>query len=207
MKEINDKKTTTSPKKPHPTERIIDAARTLFFKYGVAAVSTDMLAKEANMSKATMYSRFKSKEEILVAVLDHECKQFFIPAFEAIDNEKDYRQAFINFGVNLLHFLEDPKIVRFDQLMLTQVLENPDMSKLFYKRAYEVTYSHLEDMIAHGQKKGFIKRKETPELLADLLLNSWEGKTYQKLLYGFKTSKFKDHKKHIQTVMAIILEL
>jgi AcrR family transcriptional regulator len=46
-------------------EQIILKARELFTKYGYKRVSMDEIAKEANVTKKTIYSYFKSKEDLL----------------------------------------------------------------------------------------------------------------------------------------------
>ena len=44
-------------------EQIINVARELFTTYGYKRVSMDEIAKCANVTKKTVYSYFKSKEE------------------------------------------------------------------------------------------------------------------------------------------------
>ena len=49
-----------------PRERILDAARNLFYKKGIRAVSVDEIAAEAATNKMTLYRHFASKD-LLVA--------------------------------------------------------------------------------------------------------------------------------------------
>lgn len=49
-------------------ERIVEAAEALFLKNGVEATTMDMIAKEANYSKTTVYKYFESKQEIYYTV-------------------------------------------------------------------------------------------------------------------------------------------
>ncbi|MHB2149477.1 TetR/AcrR family transcriptional regulator [Calditrichota bacterium LG25] len=45
-------------------QQIIDAAEAVFFKHGFETASMDMVAEQAELSKATLYMYFKSKEEL-----------------------------------------------------------------------------------------------------------------------------------------------
>ena len=45
-------------------ERIVEAARKLFTKYGYKKVSMDEIAKEAGVTKKTVYAYFKDKDEL-----------------------------------------------------------------------------------------------------------------------------------------------
>ena len=51
-------------------EAIIDASMKLFGKYGYAKTTVDDIAKEVGIGKATLYSDFTGKEDILLAVID-----------------------------------------------------------------------------------------------------------------------------------------
>ena len=53
-------------------EQIIEAARDLFSTYGYKRVSMDEIAKKANVTKKTVYSYFKSKEDLLKYCINDE---------------------------------------------------------------------------------------------------------------------------------------
>jgi len=58
-------------------EQIVEAARKLFTKYGYKKVSMDEIAKEAGVTKKTVYAYFKDKDELF---------QYFI--FEEVEKMK-----------------------------------------------------------------------------------------------------------------------
>ncbi len=49
--------------------RILDTAAELFYREGVRSVGVDRIAAEADVAKMTLYSHFKSKDELVVAWL------------------------------------------------------------------------------------------------------------------------------------------
>jgi AcrR family transcriptional regulator len=49
-------------------KRAIRAAEELFKKVGFRAVTMELVAREANVAKATLYSHFKNKDELFLAV-------------------------------------------------------------------------------------------------------------------------------------------
>jgi AcrR family transcriptional regulator len=52
------------------TNAMLDAAETVFAKRGFGGASMDEIATEAGFSRAAIYTRFRSKEELLSTVLD-----------------------------------------------------------------------------------------------------------------------------------------
>jgi AcrR family transcriptional regulator len=51
------------------SERVLAAADQLFYERGIQAVGVNELAKTANVTKAAMYARFATKDDIVVAYL------------------------------------------------------------------------------------------------------------------------------------------
>src|SRR5271154_6158830 len=51
-------------------KRVIRAAEELFKKVGFRAVTMEVVAREANVAKATLYSYFKNKDELFLAVCE-----------------------------------------------------------------------------------------------------------------------------------------
>src|SRR5881227_2083479 len=54
---------------PPPRERILQAARELFYRDGLNAVSVDAIAAAAGTNKMTLYRHFSSKDELVAAYL------------------------------------------------------------------------------------------------------------------------------------------
>ena len=66
---------------------IIDAAKKLFIKKGFLGTSMDEIALKAEFSKRTLYTYFKSKEEIYYTVLYFVIKKTFSSYEEAVKSE------------------------------------------------------------------------------------------------------------------------
>ena len=59
-----------------PRERLMSAAQRLFCRYGVQGTGISRVLEEAGVSRKTLYERFRSKEELLHAVLDREGEEW-----------------------------------------------------------------------------------------------------------------------------------
>ncbi len=56
-------------------QRILETADRLFYQDGIRAVGIDRIIAEAGAAKMTLYSHFPSKDDLIVAVLQHREKQ------------------------------------------------------------------------------------------------------------------------------------
>ncbi len=59
-----------------PRERLMAAAQRLFCRYGIQGTGIARILEEARVSRKTLYERFRSKEELLHAVLDREGEEW-----------------------------------------------------------------------------------------------------------------------------------
>jgi AcrR family transcriptional regulator len=63
------------PPEPPPRERILQAARALFYRDGINAVSVEAIAAAASTNKMTLYRHFSSKDELVAAYLSQLAEQ------------------------------------------------------------------------------------------------------------------------------------
>src|SRR5690348_13294799 len=64
------KSTDTETVRRSPRERLLDAASELFYAEGIQSVGIDRVIERAGVAKASLYSTFGSKEELVRAYLD-----------------------------------------------------------------------------------------------------------------------------------------
>jgi AcrR family transcriptional regulator len=60
----------TRPAPDRPAERLLDTATKLFAYQGIRAVGIDLILREANVAKSSLYSSFGSKEALVIAYLE-----------------------------------------------------------------------------------------------------------------------------------------
>lgn len=69
---------------PRAAERIFDTARELFYREGIRAVGVDEIVTKAGVTKPSLYRSYKSKDELVAAVL-REVEVGFWERFEAAE--------------------------------------------------------------------------------------------------------------------------
>ena len=58
-----------TPERPSPRERLLEAADRLFYEQGVCTVGVDRILKDADVARASLYTAYGSKEELVRAYL------------------------------------------------------------------------------------------------------------------------------------------
>lgn len=157
-----------------PADRILRAGRKLFFDLGFQRVSTDMIAKEASVSKSSLYKYFPNMPGLLKAVTEAEAVHFQAAAPKLVNTRDELRDELVRFGADLMRFLNRAEIIRFNHLMHEEARANPDVAQEFYGAAYGQTLNHLEALFQQGLDKGFIARSLTAEEMAMQIIGMWE---------------------------------
>jgi AcrR family transcriptional regulator len=67
--------TIPEPSQPPPRERILAAARELFYRHGIRAVGVDAIAEAAATNKMTLYRHFGSKDELVASYISELAKE------------------------------------------------------------------------------------------------------------------------------------
>jgi TetR/AcrR family transcriptional repressor of mexJK operon len=55
---------------------VLRAARKIFLTHGFGSATTDMIQREAAVSKSTVYAHYANKEALFIAVVEAECRSF-----------------------------------------------------------------------------------------------------------------------------------
>lgn len=140
-------------------DKIVEAARKLFYRYGFKKVSMDEIANEAGVTKRTIYMYFKSKEDLLKYFIQEEIENmkeiveevekknndFFETVNEAIYKLLKYRKErdFLNLITKEGEWLKNPIIIKNLQLIDEQI-QNYIREKL--QKAKEKGYISFQDL-------------------------------------------------------------
>jgi len=182
---------------PSRRDHIIDVAIDLFCKHGFHATGVDTIMRTAKVSKKTLYNHFRSKDELIIAALQHHDSQFrngFMKGVEACaDTPRDQLLAIFDvaeqwfsgqnfFGcmfVNVVGEYSDPTSPmrdvsrNFKQMLHRYILELCEKSgaKEANKLADEIALL-LEGAIVTAQVAGTTRGASTAKSVAEQLLKN-----------------------------------
>jgi AcrR family transcriptional regulator len=80
---LNQKPTRRDAQKAHTRQRILDAARSVFFREGYYGATVDQVVAEAGASRPTFYLHFRDKEQILTEIVANYATQA-VPLMERL---------------------------------------------------------------------------------------------------------------------------
>lgn len=133
--------------------QIVQAARDAFLQQGFAETSMETIARAANVSKATLYAYFPSKEALFTHLMEHECEAKRI-LFTPPSLEDGVEEALRTMGMKFVaHFLTEHEMTFF-QAVSSERARFPELCQLFFntgqKKAVDFVAAFLEEAKAEG---------------------------------------------------------
>jgi TetR/AcrR family transcriptional regulator, mexJK operon transcriptional repressor len=148
---------------------ILDIATEIFIEQGFKGASTNEIARRANASKRTFYSRFPTKEELFIAVIERRMELIFQEIAIPLPQDAPMRRTLTEYGSRLLQFALSEKQIALARVVSMESSKFPELGEKFYElgpgRGLEYLSSYFEGQIKIGRRL----RREDPVRMAEHL--------------------------------------
>ncbi len=148
-----------SPKR----RQIAQAAEALFLAHGYGAVSMDAVARQAGVSKATLYAHFASKDVLFAGIVcdkgdDNPLEESLFP-----DSVPDLRAALLAIGQRLLRYLLRQRTLAIVRIAIAESARFPELGLAFYTNGPQRSCDRFGAWLATLSAQGLV---HTPDPLA-----------------------------------------
>ena len=142
-------------------ESILAAAKRTFLAAGFGAVSMDAIAREAGVSKATVYAHFAGKEDLFGAVIERECERYFSRFSAGELDLGDVRASLTVLGRRFLELLLSPDGIALYRIILGEVTRFPELGELFWRAGPERQRLQIEGFLKSAVASGTLALADT----------------------------------------------
>jgi TetR/AcrR family transcriptional repressor of mexJK operon len=163
---------------------LLQVAAQVFMAEGFAAASIEEIARRANASKSTFYSRFPTKEDLFLAVIERRMTDIFQQVAK-FPKTQELNKTLEQFANNLLTIALSPEQIALIRLINMESGRYPTLAARYYecgpKRAEETLALYISSQIATG-----LLRDEEPLSMARQLMNLITGSPVRWFVLGFE---------------------
>ncbi len=138
----------------------MSGARRVFLREGFAATSTDVIAREAGVSKRTLYAYYPSKEELFGDVLRgltvENPQTRMLESVRGIDpgSPEELREALIGLAKKLVTTIMDPDYLALLRTIIADSHRFPKLGEIFRSTVPERGIREGSAMLRRAQEKG-----------------------------------------------------
>jgi AcrR family transcriptional regulator len=161
-------------------EQILLAAKQLFQVHGFRKVTMDDVAKAIGKGRSSLYYYYKSKEEILEAVIDIEIKDMLTAMTKAVDKADTTEQKIHAFFLTKLQILRERRAFynTIEISMDADEMSNYNKTKQdIHRRLMKLEGAILNEVIVNGVIKGELRTisKKEQDAIIFVLLSALRG--------------------------------
>ncbi len=175
----------TPGRRPEKTEAILDAAGQLFREHGYGAVSMDQIAREAGVSKATVYAHFESKDRLFAAMIHNGCRVYAESLMPAVTEMEDVREALTRICREIERFLLAPKTLGIYRVIIAEGPRFPELVHAFIEAGPLPFRKMLAQFFEAANRRGALK-VPNPVLAAHQLVWLVRGPLYLERMLNLK---------------------
>ena len=133
-------------------QQIMEAAIVCFSSKGYAETTIDMIAKQATLSKGSVYRFFSSKEELLLSLIDYFDKDFVEKMNQAFEGKSNLEKIEIYSQLTLHEYIDNRELTSLWFQLLNLNFAKEKLTGLFAEDLNVIT-SIIEDGIEQGEFK------------------------------------------------------
>ena len=161
------------PPSAHTQQAILDATRELLADGGVQGLTVEGVATLAAVAKTTIYRRYRSKDELALAVLVD-----MVEHVAAVPDLGDTRAELVAFLKRAVKILGTTLMGRVMQGLVSDLAADPELARAFRERVVALRVAELQRLIERGIARGDLRPDADYQLVNELLF----GPIYYRLL-------------------------
>jgi TetR/AcrR family transcriptional regulator, mexJK operon transcriptional repressor len=168
---------TANPK----VRQIVEAAARLFMADGYGATSMDSIAREAGVSKATLYAHFVDKASLFAAIIRVECERKAQILWDESADRTDVRGMLDRVARAAIRFGTEAETLAIYRIVVGETGRFPELGRVFYETGPRRVLSRLAEYFRDASEKGLLDVPE-PRLAAEQFIGMVRGAHYLRRL-------------------------
>lgn len=135
-------------------DQVLEGARKVFMADGFEGASVDEIAREARVSKATLYSYFPDKRLLFMEVATTECQRQASDALNRIDMEAEPADVLLQTGRHFLGFITSKFGLQIFRICVAESDRFPELGQKFYASGPAVMRAKIAAYFEQAEARG-----------------------------------------------------
>jgi AcrR family transcriptional regulator len=163
-------------------EEIVLGARAVFLERGFAGANMDQIATAAQVSKATIYVYFPSKDSLFREVVKRECDSLAQGLVESLPWQDSIRDSLLSYSRRLIEFVLSDEYLQLYRICVAEAGRIPDVGQLFFSAGPEHVRTALAGFLNGRGQNGELKIADMTLAIDQFMQLSFTGVLTKRLL-------------------------
>lgn len=134
--------------------QILDGAALVFARNGYAGASMSLIAREAGVSKGTLYNYFNSKAELFAAYVHRDCSRWIALIFD--DLEVSPAEMLKQVGLRMVSMLLAEPALTMYRMVIAEAETFPELAETFYSAGPAHAVAHVAGFLRRASAEGLL---------------------------------------------------
>lgn len=166
-------------------EQVLDGAREVFLRDGFEGASVDDIARQAGVSKATLYSYFPDKRLLFLEVASVQCCRQADEALVTIDMTQPPRAVLPQVAHRFLSFIFSEMGQRIFRICVAESDRFPELGRQFYQSGPMTMRRALVGYLQAAAERGELSIADM-DLAADQFAELCKADLWPRLIFGMR---------------------
>jgi TetR/AcrR family transcriptional regulator, mexJK operon transcriptional repressor len=171
------------PKDLEKRAKILQAAKSIFLKMGYHATNMNQIAKEAGVTKLTVYNHFQDKNNLFMCAIEESCEESIRAKQFQLTADSDFKQALVLMCQRALSIIYLPEALKLDCLLFELAAEQSPLTRQFFDASHTRMCHVWCDFFEQAIGFKFIQADE-PIKQTELIISLMLGIRHQQVLLG-----------------------
>lgn len=160
---------------------ILEAATRLFLEHGFEAPTMDQIAREAGVSKATLYMYFEGKADLFAAIIKARCAAIRRDIEDLSRGQAEPNARLVAMCRRLLELMVSERGLAIYRVVVSQRTRFPELGSTYFEAGVEGVLGALTDAIEGLRTEHLLPVKDAPEA-ARILVGLMRGEFFARRL-------------------------
>lgn len=166
-------------------QAILDAAKQAFLSHGYSGVSMEAIAEAAPVSKPTLYSHFRGKQELFAAVIAGQCESLLGTLARSKTEIKDPATGLKTIARAFVDLIYAAEALNLYRLIIAEQQNFPELGVLVYRSGPEPVLKQLSSYLGELAASGALTI-ENVHTSSHLFLSMLKGDEHLRCLLGMQ---------------------
>jgi TetR/AcrR family transcriptional regulator, mexJK operon transcriptional repressor len=143
-------------------EQVLQGARSVFLRDGFERTSVDDIAREAGVSKATLYAYFPDKRILFMEVASAECRRQAEEAVSEMDQTAPIADVLRHAATRLIGFMQSDFGQRIFRIAVAEAESFPELAQQFYNSGPRLAKERISECLQNGVTRGELAIEDLP---------------------------------------------
>lgn len=193
------------PKDEAKGHSILEAAARCFLELGLEGASMDAIAREAGVSKLTVYNHFDSKERLFQAVILGKCGEYGATASLLDLSAEPPDKALRIIAYQFMELMMAPEVLAMHRVVIGESARNPEIARLFNEAGPRPMLSQFAELLKSFARKQALK-VANPDRASDHFFSMLKGQLQMEVMLNLRPAPGKaELKRHVDDCVAVFM--